>query len=296
MADLFRRTVGPGIRVETKLAVDLWSTICDQNQLESALLNLVLNARDAMPDGGSLLIETANTVFPDWGGEPRDAPLKDVPAGECVAVLVTDTGAGMASDVLARAFDPFYTTKPMGQGTGLGLSMIHGYVEQSGGHVLLRSEMGQGTTVTIYLPRYLGVAVSDQEADAPTLPPPAPAGAVVLLVEDEPIMRMLMIEMLSDHGYTVQEAHSARSALSVVESGARLDLLITDVGLPGGMDGRQLADAVRQQRPNLKVLFITGYAETASLGNGRREQGMEIMIKPFTVDAFLAKVQEMTSS
>jgi signal transduction histidine kinase len=157
--------------------------MCDQNQLESALLNLVLNARDAMPDGGNLLIETANTVFPDWGGEPRDAPLKDVPAGECVAVLVTDTGAGMAPDVLARAFDPFYTTKPMGQGTGLGLSMIHGYVEQSGGHVLLRSEMGQGTTVTIYLPRYLRVAVSDEKVDAATLPSAAATGAVVLLVE-----------------------------------------------------------------------------------------------------------------
>jgi len=296
MEDLFRRTVGPGIRVETKLAGDLWSTMCDQNQLESALLNLVLNARDAMPDGGNLLIESANTVFPDWGGEPRDAPLRDMPAGECVAVLVTDTGTGMAPDVLARAFDPFYTTKPMGQGTGLGLSMIHGYVEQSGGHVRLRSEMGQGTTVAIYLPRYLGATVSDQEIVAATLPPPAAAGAVVLLVEDEPIVRMLMIEMLSDHGYKVQEAHSGRSGLSVVESGARLDLLITDVGLPGGMDGRQLADAVRQQRPNLKVLFITGYAESASLGNGRREQGMEIMIKPFTVDAFLAKVREMTSS
>jgi len=296
MEDLFRRTVGPGIRVETKLAGDLWSTMCDQNQLESALLNLVLNARDAMPDGGNLLIETANTVFPEWGAEPRDAPLKDVPAGECVAVLVTDTGMGMAPDVLARAFDPFYTTKPMGQGTGLGLSMIHGYVEQSGGHVLLRSETGQGTTVTIYLPRYLGTVVSDEEVDATTLPPAAATGAVVLLVEDEPIVRMLMIEMLSDHGYTVQEAHSGRSGLNVVEAGVHLDLLITDVGLPGGMDGRQLADAVRQQRPNLKVLFVTGYAETASLGNGRREQGMEIMIKPFSVDAFLTKVQEMTRS
>ena len=296
MEDLFRRTVGPGIRVETKLAGDLWATICDQNQLESALLNLVLNARDAMPDGGNLLIETANTVFPNEGREPRDAPLRDAPAGQCVTVLVTDTGTGMPPEVLARAFDPFYTTKPMGQGTGLGLSMIHGYVEQSGGHVILRSETGQGTTVTIYLPRYLGAAVGDEEVDAATLPPPGATSAVVLLVEDEPIVRMLMIEMLSDHGYTVLEAHSGRSGLSVVESGAHLDLLITDVGLPGGMDGRQLADAVRQQRPNLKALFITGYAESAALENSRREQGIEIMSKPFTVDAFLAKVEEMTSS
>lgn len=297
MEDLFRRTVGPGIRMETKIASDLWSTMCDRNQLESALLNLVLNARDAMPEGGKLVIETANTVFPEGSGEPMDGPLRSVPAGECVAVSVTDTGMGMAPDVLARAFDPFYTTKPMGQGTGLGLSMIHGYVEQSGGHVLLRSEMGQGTTVAIYLPRYLGTAVEAEKAGAAALPPPAAAATtVVLLVEDEPIVRMLMIEMLSGHGYAVLEAHSGRSGLSIVESGAHLDLLITDVGLPGGMDGRQLADAVRQQRPDLKVLFITGYAETTSLANGRREQGMEIIIKPFAADAFLAKVQEMTSS
>ena len=291
MEDLFRRTVGPGIRIETKLAGDLWLTMCDQNQLESALLNLVLNARDAMPDGGNLLIETANTVCPDWGGEPRD-----VPADECVVVSVTDTGTGMAPDVLARAFDPFYTTKPMGQGTGLGLSMIHGYVEQSGGHVLLRSEIGQGTTVTIYLPRYLGMTVSDEEVRAAAPPPSAAASIAVLLVEDEPIVRMLTVEMLSDQGYTVLEAHSGRSGLSIVESGARIDLLITDVGLPGGMDGRQLANAVRQQRPDLKVLFTTGYAESAWLGNVRKEQGMEIMIKPFSMDAFLVKVQEMASS
>ena len=296
MEDLFRRTVGPGIRVETKLADDLWSTLCDRNQLESALLNLVLNARDAMPDGGNLVIETANTVFPDWSAEPRDAPSRDVPAGDCVTVLVTDTGTGMAPEVLSRAFDPFYTTKPMGQGTGLGLSMIHGYVEQSGGRVLLRSETGQGTTVTIYLPRYLGMAVSEEDVGVASLPSQAAPRAVVLLVEDEPIVRMLMTEMLSDHGYTVLEAHSGRSGLSVVESGTRLDLLITDVGLPGGMDGRQLADAVRQQRPNLKALFVTGYAESAALEISRREQGIEIMIKPFTVDALLAKVQEMTSS
>jgi len=291
MEDLFRRTVGPGIRIETKLAGDLWLTMCDQNQLESALLNLVLNARDAMPDGGNLLIETANTVCPDWGGEPRD-----VPADECVVVSVTDIGTGMAPDVLARAFDPFYTTKPMGQGTGLGLSMIHGYVEQSGGHVLLRSEIGQGTTVTIYLPRYLGMTVSDEEVRAAAPPPSAAASIAVLLVEDEPIVRMLTVEMLSDQGYTVLEAHSGRSGLSIVESGARIDLLITDVGLPGGMDGRQLANAVRQQRPDLKVLFTTGYAESAWLGNVRKEQGMEIMIKPFSMDAFLVKVQEMASS
>jgi PAS domain S-box-containing protein len=295
MEDLFRRTVGTGIRLETKLAADLWPTLCDRNQLESALLNLVLNARDAMPDGGHLLIETANTVFPDSRAEPRELALRHMPGSECVALFVTDTGTGMAPDVIARAFDPFYTTKPMGQGTGLGLSMIYGFVEQSGGQVLLRSEKDHGTTVTIYLPRHLGVADSDEGAGAVTAPPLEAASAVVLVVDDEPIVRMVLVDVLSDRGYTVLEAHSGRSGLGAVESTARLDLLVTDVGLPGGMDGRQLADAARDRHPGLKVLFITGYAEGAAFANSRTEQGMEVIIKPFAMDAFAAKVQGMVS-
>ena len=295
MEDLFRRTVGPGIQLETKLAAGLWPTLCDRNQLESALLNLVLNARDAMPDGGSLLIETANTVFPGSHEKPREPPLRHMPVGECVALFVTDTGTGMAPEVMARAFDPFYTTKPMGLGTGLGLSMIYGFVEQSGGHALLRSEKGQGTTVAIYLPRHLGVADSDEEVGAAIAPPPEPASAVVLVVDDEPIVRMVLTEVLSDRGYTVLEAHSGRSGLNAVESTTRLDLLITDVGLPGGMDGRQLAEAARQRHPGLKVLFITGYAEGAAFANSLTEQGIEVIVKPFGMDAFAAKVQAMVS-
>jgi signal transduction histidine kinase len=283
MADLFRRTVGPGITIETKLSSGLWPILCDANQLENALLNLVLNARDAMPEGGRLLIETANTVFPEQHEASATAAATDLSGGDCVALFVTDTGAGMAPDVIARAFDPFFTTKPMGQGTGLGLSMTHGFVEQSGGHVVLRSALGHGTTVTIYLPRHLGVAKPEAVAAAAASAPKADS-AVVLVVEDEPIVRMVMLDMLSDCGYTVLEAHSGRSGL------------LTDVGLPGGMDGRQLADLARQQRPDLKVLFITGYAETAAFEQDRMDRHMEIMTKPFAVDVLAAKVHGMISA
>jgi PAS domain S-box-containing protein len=293
MDELFHNTVGPGIRVATKLARELWPTLCDPNQLESALLNVVINARDAMPDGGDLLIETANATFPGWRGAPRDLPPGNVPAGEYVAVLVTDTGAGMAPDVIEGAFDPFFTTKPTGLGTGLGLSMVYGFVEQSGGHVLLRSERGRGTTVTIYLPRHLGPAEVAAVVDAATTLPPAAASAVVLVVEDEPGVRTVILDMLSDRGYTVLEAGDGRSAHRIVESAARIDLLLTDVGLPGGINGRQLADAARRLRPGLKVLFITGYAESAAVRDGLVEPGMEVIAKPFAVNALAARIQGM---
>jgi len=291
--ELFSRTVGPGIEVETRLAGDLWPALCDPNQLENALLNLVINARDAMPDGGRLLIETANSVFPDWRGGSNSVPLGKVPAGEYMGLFVTDTGMGMPPDVIARAFDPFFTTKPTGQGTGLGLSMIYGFVQQSDGHVLLSSEAGQGTMVSIYLPRHLGAADRVKEAGATTMPPQAETGAVVLLVEDELAVRMVVVEVLSELGYTVLEASNGQSALVVVNSGVRIDLLLTDVGLPGGMNGRQLADAARERRPGLKVLFVTGYAESAAVGSGQMEQGMEVMTKPFTLEMLPAKVQGM---
>jgi len=237
MEDLFRRTVGPGIRVETRLADELWPTLCDPNQLESALLNLVINARDAMPDGGHLLIETANSVLPDRRGVPRDVPSGNMPPGDYVILSVIDTGTGMTPDVIARAFDPFFTTKPLGQGTGLGLSMIYGFVQQSGGHVGLHSKEGQGTTVTIGLPRYSGAMDEEAETDAAAALLPA-SSAVVLVVEDEAAVRMVIADVLSDLGYTVLEADDGRSGLSIVESGVRIDLLLTDVGLPGGMNGR----------------------------------------------------------
>jgi CheY-like chemotaxis protein len=259
------------------------------------LLNVVINARDAMPNGGRLLIETANTVFPVPGGTLRDAPLTGIPAGEYVALIVTDTGEGMAPDVIARAFDPFYTTKPIGQGTGLGLSMIHGFVQQSGGHVFLHSEPGQGTTVTVKLPRYRGDADPEGAIDPATKALAETASGVVLIVEDEPVVRMVIFDALSDLGYTVLEADDGRAGLLIAQTGVRIDLLLTDVGLPGGINGRQLADAVRQSRPCLKVLFVTGYAEAATVDGGQLETGMEVMTKPFTVEALVAKVQGMIS-
>lgn len=295
MEELFIRTVGPGIQVETKLATDLWPALCDPNQLENAMLNLVLNARDAMPEGGRLLIETRNSIFPDLRGAPKGVPPGKMPAGEYMGLFINDTGTGMPPDVIAHAFDPFFTTKPTGEGTGLGLSMTYGFVQQSGGHVLLSSEMGQGTMVSIYLPRHLGTADGVREVDGKTMPPQAEAGAVVLLVEDELAVRMVVAEVLSDLGYTVLEADNSQSGQRIVETRARIDLLLTDVGLPGGMNGRQLADAAREQRPGLKVLFLTGYAENAAVGNGRMEHGMEVMTKPFDLDKLVAKVEGMIS-
>ena len=288
MEDLVRRTVGPSIEVETVLAEDLWITLCDASQLENSVLNLCINARDAMPDGGKLTIETANTSL-----DGRAAREKDMAAGQYVMVCVTDTGIGMAPDVIERAFDPFYTTKPMGQGTGLGLSMTYGFAKQSGGQVRIYSEVGKGTTMRIFLPRHAG------EEDAESLPaqlteaPRAQAGETVLIVDDDEAVRMLVTEVLQELGYGAIEAADGTSGLNVLQSNARIDLLITDVGLPGGMNGRQIADAARVRRPGLKVLFITGYAENAVVRNGYLEAGMQIMIKPFTMEALAARIQDV---
>ena len=292
MEDLFRRTVGPSIQLETKLASETWPIMCDPNQLESALLNLVINARDAMPDGGQLLIESLNVVFPDRRGASKTMDLLDVPPGDCVALRVTDTGAGMTPAVLARAFDPFFTTKPADQGTGLGLSMTYGFVRQSGGQVHLHSDEGQGTSVTIYLPRYSGEVEVRPELDLVTGLPVAANSATVLVVEDEPSVRMIIVDVLSDCGYTVLETSATSAALDILRSSAAIDLLLTDVGLPGGMNGRQLADVARTLRPDLKVLFITGYANSI-VGDGLLEQGMQVITKPFKVDALAARVQKI---
>jgi len=296
MVELFSRTVGPAIRVETKLVDAPWPALCDPNQLENALLNLVINARDAMPDGGNLRIETSNSSFPACRGGANTGTVGKVPAGEYLGLFVTDTGTGMPPDVVARAFDPFFTTKPIGQGTGLGLSMIYGFVQQSGGHVLLSSEQGHGTTISIYLPRHLGSADEAGIADGGARPPQAEAGAVVLVVEDELAVRIVVSEVLSDLGYTVLEAENGQTALRIVASLARIDLLLTDVGLSGGMNGRQLADAAREGRPGLKVMFLTGYAESAAIGSGRMEPGMEVMTKPFALNALAARVEGMINS
>ena len=280
MTDLIRRTVGPEISVETVDMVGLWQAMVDPPQLENALLNLCINARDAMPDGGRITIETANRWMDD-----RTARERDVAPGQYLSLCVSDTGTGMSPDVIARAFDPFFTTKPLGQGTGLSLSMIYGFARQSGGQVRIYSEVGQGTMVCIYLPRHRGEAGDPgQEADRHGDVPRAIEGETVLIVDDEPTVRMLVADVLGDLGYSALEAEDGASGLSILQSRARIDLLITDVGLPNGMNGRQVADAARVIRPGLKVLFITGYAENAVIGNGQLDPGMAVLTKPFAMD------------
>ena len=289
MEELVRRTVGPAIKVETVLAIGLWEALCDTNQLESAILNLCINSRDAMPDGGRLTMETANTWLDAIGARQRN-----MQPGQYVAVSVSDTGAGMPPEVQERAFDPFFTTKPIGQGTGLGLSMVYGFAKQTGGEVRIYSEVGHGTTVTIYVPRHVGAPGGD-EADGRADLSPAEASETVLVVDDEPSIRMVVGDSLKELGYTVLEATDGTSGLAVLQSKARVDLLVTDVGLPGGMNGRQMADAARQQRPNLKVLFITGYATNAAIGNGQLEPGMHVLTKPFAVEKLALRVQSIIS-
>ena len=287
MADMIARSVGESIRVETVLMGGLWRTWCDPNQLESTLLNLVVNARDAMPDGGRLTIETANAhldeVYADSHGE--------VVPGQYVLLSVTDNGTGMPADVVQKAFDPFFTTKPTGVGTGLGLSMVYGYVKQSGGHVKIYSEPRQGTTVKIYLRRQLAAEV--EEVPAPRREPAIDgAGRGVLIVEDEALVRQVAVDSLLEAGYVVHEAADGPQAIAILESGVAVDLMVTDVGLPG-MNGRQLAELVRQRRPEAQVLYTTGYARNAIVHNGTLDHGVELLTKPFTVDALVAKVGQM---
>ncbi len=287
MEDLIRRTVGPDVEVEVVGAGGLWTTKIDPSQLESALLNLSINARDAMaPVGGRLTIETANR----WLDE-RAAKERDLAPGQYVSVAVTDTGTGMAPDIVARAFDPFFTTKPLGEGTGLGLSMVYGFARQSGGQVRIYSELGKGTTMCLYLPRFQGAA---DVAEAVVADVAAPgAGETVLVIDDEPTIRMLVVAVLEENGYAAIEAGDGASGLRILQSDARIDLLITDVGLPGGMNGRQVADAARVDRPGLKVLFITGFAENAVVGNGHLLPGMEVITKPFELSALGHKIRDL---
>ena len=288
LEDLVRRTVGPAITVEVVGAAGLWPVMVDQSQLENAVLNLCINARDAMPDGGRLTIETANR----WLDE-RAALSRDLPAGQYVAISVSDTGTGMTPDIIAKAFDPFFTTKPLGQGTGLGLSMIYGFARQSGGQVRIYSEMGQGSLVTIYLPRHFGTAEETEPQASTGSVPRAAHGETVLIVDDEPTVRMLVADVLGELGYTAIEAEDGPAGLRVLRSSARIDLLVTDVGLPGGMNGRQLADAGRALRGGLKVLFITGYAENAAIGHGHLEPGMHVLTKPFAMETLASRIRDM---
>ncbi|HEV7323313.1 MAG TPA: response regulator [Ensifer sp.] len=288
MQDLISRSVGPGVAVETIGAGGLWTAFVDIGQLENALLNLCINARDAMPDGGRLTIETGNR----WLDE-RAAVQRGLPPGQYISLCVSDTGTGMSPDVVARAFDPFFTTKPIGQGTGLGLSMVYGFAGQSGGAVRIYSEVGKGTMICIYLPRH-AADERGPEMSLESAPTPASTGGhTILVVDDEPLVRMVAVEILEELGYAVLEAGDGPSALKVLDARPDIDLLVTDVGLPNGMNGRQLADAVRAQRPRLNVLFVTGYAENAVLNHGHLDRGMEVVTKPFTADVLARRVESL---
>ena len=289
MEELLRRTIGESIRLEIVTAGGLWQTLCDPHQLESAILNLAINGRDAMPAGGTLTIETCNAHL----DSAYAARQRDLEPGQYVCVAVTDTGTGMPRDVVEKAFDPFFTTKPIGQGTGLGLSMIYGFARQSDGYARIYSEVDRGTTVKLYLPRYYGEAEDASETRAQfTEEHRAGRGETVLVVEDESAVRALVMDVLEELGYRAIEASDGPSGLKVLQSDVRIDLLVTDVGLPG-LNGRQLADAARQSRPNLKVLFITGYAENAAIASGFLEPGMQMVTKPFAIETLATRIRDM---
>ena len=290
MADLLRRTIGPGIALDTVTTPGLWSVLVDPPQLENALLNLCINARDAMPQGGRLTICTANTRL-----GPQAARERDLAPGPYVSLRVTDTGTGMAPDTAARAFDPFFTTKPLGHGTGLGLSMIYGFARQSGGQTRIRTAPGQGTTVCLYLPRHQGEPADTEPAPDPAPDLRSPHGETVLVVDDEPTIRMLVTEVLEELGYAALEAADSAAGLELLRSPARIDLLVTDIGLPGGMNGRQMAEAARHARPGLRTLFITGYAEQAVIGETPLPPGMHVMTKPFDLEALTARIRELVA-
>jgi signal transduction histidine kinase/ActR/RegA family two-component response regulator len=287
MEDLIRRTIGPSVALEVVGAAGLWLAKLDPSQLENALLNLSINARDAMPDGGRITIETANKWL-----DQRAARERDLPPGQYLSICVTDTGTGMPKEIVDRIFDPFFTTKPIGQGTGLGLSMIYGFVRQSGGQVRVYSEVGQGTTMCMYFPRFTGELVEESTGEDGAVNETGD-GETVLVIDDEATVRMLVVEVLEEAGYRALEAEDGPSGLKILQSDARIDLLITDVGLPGGLNGRQVADAARRSRPELKVLFITGFAENAAVGNGHLEAGMSVVTKPFALADLAARISEM---
>jgi PAS domain S-box-containing protein len=288
MKEMVQRMVGPEIKVGETLADGVWPILCDPNQLENAILNLCINARDAMPDGGQLTIETTNIELDRF--DPRS---RDMEPGEYVEIGVVDTGTGMSPAVAARAFDPFYTTKPSGKGTGLGLSMIYGFTKQSGGQAKIVSELGRGTAVRIYLPRDFGNVDDEMPRSKSNASLRAKEGETVLIVDDEPTVRMLITDVLDEMGFAAIEAADGVSALKVLQSDVHIDLLITDVGLPGGVNGRQLADAARQHRPELRVLFITGYAENAAIASGDLEPGMHVLIKPFALDVLASRIKSI---
>jgi PAS domain S-box-containing protein len=289
MEELLRRTIGEAVVLEIVTAGGLWQTLCDPHQLESAILNLAINARDAMPGGGNLTIETCNAHLDN----AYAAKQRDVTPGQYICICVTDTGTGMTKDIIEKAFEPFFTTKPIGQGTGLGLSMIYGFARQSEGYARIYSEVGQGTTIKLYLPRYYGEAEgASEEHGELTDAHRAEAGETVLVIEDESAVREIVVDVLEELGYRAVQAADGPTGLKLLQSPMRVDLLVTDIGLPG-LNGRQVADAAREQRPDLKVLFMTGYAENATIANGFLEPGMEMITKPFAIEALATRIRDM---
>ena len=286
MSDLLRRTLGETIAIETATAGGLWRVSVDANQLENALLNLAVNARDAMPGGGKLTLETANTHLDEAYALSHD----EVSPGQYVLVAVTDMGAGMTREVLEHVFEPFFTTKEVGHGTGLGLSQVYGFVKQSGGHVKIYSEIDEGTTVKLYLPRLRDAAEADEPL-SDTAISKGRRGDVVLLVEDDEDVRAATGEMLRELGYDVVSVRDGSGALRLIDARPDIRVLFTDVGLPDGMNGRQLAETVRARRPSLPVLFTTGYARNAIVHHGRLDPGIDLLVKPFTYAELAAKLR-----
>ncbi|EGH03819.1 MULTISPECIES: hybrid sensor histidine kinase/response regulator [Pseudomonas syringae group genomosp. 2] len=285
MEELIARTVGPEIDIKVVAHDDLWPALIDHAQLESSLLNLCLNARDAMPSGGRIVIETANASI-----EECTDPDHGIPAGEHLSIRVTDTGIGMSPDTVAKAFEPFFTTKPIGAGTGLGLSMVYGFVRQSGGQIRVESVEGQGTSVVMHLPRHIAENAPRAAEPEITEEPAQHTGETVLIVDDEPSVRMLVAEVITGLGYNCLEAGDAQSGLQILQSDTRIDLLISDIGLPGGMNGREMADAAGDCRPGLPTLFITGYAKTSVLDDCHLRPCTQVLTKPFGLDALAGRV------
>lgn len=289
MEELLRHSVGPSIELKIRLAHDLWPSVLDPAQVENALLNLCINSRDALPDGGSILIETFNTHLASADS------ISELPAGEYLTVSVSDTGIGMSPEVLARAVEPFFSTKPIGAGSGLGLSMIYGFAKQSGGQLTIRSEIGKGTTVCLYLPHHPVKPQAHDDAKPVAATVQASLGKTILVVEDESSIRQLVVELLTSLGYEVIEASDSNAGLLLLNSNATIHLLITDVGLPGAVNGRQMADIARQSKPGLPVLFMTGYAQRHVLDNCHLAPSTEVITKPFALEVLVSHVNALVN-